>query len=284
MYILEVKSQKTKFMKKNVQRLMMLAVTVMASISSFAQTGETTSLQPLADVPISDFYMVRYHVVNANTSPGQIEFIGFASNVNTDETQMTDDFDGTVTIYNYISGSVSAWVSNIPANAFTSTTLNSDTPNKSNFAACAALTTKLSIEYDEEHAYDAATIGSNAFGGLTALTQVINQTPSAKVAAIPTDAFATNVYKTATLIVPEGSLAKYANTNGWKKFYRKSDGNVMLGDITGDGKFNSFDMNRMRKAVGVPYTDDYLVYDITGDGKINSFDLNALRKMIAGTY
>jgi uncharacterized protein (UPF0335 family) len=58
----------------------------------------------------------------------------------------------------------------------------------------------------------------------------------------------------------------------------------MLGDIYKDGKFNSFDITKMRKAVGVTYTDDYLVYDITGDGKINSFDLTALRKMIAGTY
>lgn len=282
MYILEVKSQKTKFMKKNVQRLMMLAVTVMASISSFAQTGETTSLKPLADVPISDYYMVRYHVVNANTSPGQIEFIGFASNVNTDESQMTDDFDGTVTIYNYISGSVSAWVSNIPANAFTSTTLNSDTPNKSNFAACAALTTTLSIEYDEEHAYDAATIGSNAFGGLTALKEVINQTPSAKVAAIPTDAFATNVYKTATLIVPEGSLAKYASTDGWNKFYMISDGSVTLGELEIDGDIDALDVKELKKMI---LSGTYSVAaDLNGDGDVDALDLKKIKQIILGTY
>ena len=269
-------------MKKNVQRLMMLAVTVMASISSFAQTGETTSLKPLADVPISDYYMVRYHVVNANTSPGQIEFIGFASNVNTDESQMTDDFDGTVTIYNYISGSVSAWVSNIPANAFTSTTLNSDTPNKSNFAACAALTTTLSIEYDEEHAYDAATIGSNAFGGLTALTKVINQTPSAKVAEIPDDAFATTVYKTAKLIVPEGSLAKYASTDGWNKFYMISDGSVTLGELEIDGDIDALDVKELKKMI---LSGTYSVAaDLNGDGDVDALDLKKIKQIILGTY
>lgn len=269
MYILEVKSQKTKFMKKNVQRLMMLAVTVMASISSFAQTGETTSLKPLADVPISDYYMVRYHVVNANTSPGQIEFIGFASNVNTDETQMTDDFDGTVTIYNYISGSVSAWVSNIPANAFTSTTLNSDTPNKSNFAACAAKTTKLSIEYDEEHAYDAATIGSNAFAGLTALTEVINATPGDKIAAIPTDAFASKVFKKATLVIPEGSFESYTSTDGWSKFYNIKAGSILLGDADGSGSFDLMDLLYISSAVKSKDWSEVNIdaVDIDGNGK-----------------
>ena len=75
-------------MKKNVQRLMMLAVTVMASMATFAQSGETTTLKPLTE-PLGDYYMTRYHVTNANSSPGQIEQIGFASNVNSNAEQMT---------------------------------------------------------------------------------------------------------------------------------------------------------------------------------------------------
>jgi hypothetical protein len=268
--------------KQFVQRLMLLAVVAMASITSFAQTGEATSLKPLGDVPISDYYMVRYHVTNANSSPGQIEFIGFASNVNSDETQMTEDFDGTLTIFNYISGSVSAWVSNIPANAFTSTTLNNDSPNKSNFAACAALTTKLCIEYDEEHALTPATIGSNAFGGLTALTEVQNQTPGNLIAEIPTDAFATSVYKTAKLKVPAGSLAKYASTEGWNKFYMISDGSVTLGELEIDGDIDALDVKELKKMI---LSGTYSVAaDLNGDGDIDALDLKKMKQIILGTY
>lgn len=269
-------------MKKNVQRLMMLAVTVMASISSFAQTGEATTLKPLTETPISDYQMVRYHVVNANSNPGQIEFIGFASNVNEDETQMTNDFDGTVTIYNYISGSTSAWVSNVPANAFTTTTLNSDTPNKSNFTACAALTTRLSFEYDEEHAYGPATIGSKAFAGLTALTEVINQTPGTELEAIPTDAFATSVYKNAKLTVPEGSLTKYAKTDGWNKFYLISDGSVTLGDLEEDGEIDALDVKELKKMIlNGTYS---AAADLNGDGDVDALDLKKIKQIILGTY
>lgn len=272
-------------MKKNVQRLMMLAVTVMASISSFAQTGETTNLKPL-DVPISDFQMVRYHVVSAS-SPGEIEFIGFATNVNKDETQMTNDFDGTVTIYHYIEGgssSPSAWVTNVPANAFTSTTLYNDTPNKSNFAACADLVTRLSIEYKETGNAAPATIGSNAFGGLTKLTEVINLTPGEEIQAIPTDAFATSVYKTAILIAPEGGASKYAQTAGWNKFYKIKNGKsgVILGDINNDGDIDALDLKALRTAVlKKTYS---LGADINGDGDVDALDLKKMRQVILRTY
>lgn len=272
-------------MKKNVQRLTMLAVTVMASMATFAQSGETTTLKPLTE-PLGDYYMTRYHVTNANSSPGQIEQIGFASNVNSDAEQMTDEFDGTLTIFNYISGSVSAWVSNIPANAYTSTTLNNDTPNKSDFAACAALTTKLSFEYDEERALGPATIGSNAFGGLTALTEVINATPGDKIAAIPEDAFATNVYKNATLKVPastnHATLLAYGNTEGWNKFYFKTDGSITLGDPSGDGKINASDVKAIRALiVNKTYS---VAADLNGDNKVNAADLKIMRQIIVKTY
>lgn len=271
--------------KQFVQRLMLLAVVAMASITSFAQTGEATSLKPLGDVPISDYYMVRYHVTNANSSPGQIEFIGFASNVNSDETQMTEDFDGTLTIFNYISGSVSAWVSNIPANAFTSTTLNNDSPNKSNFAACAALTTKLSFEYDEEHALDPATIGSNAFGGLTALTQVINQTPSAKVVDIPKDAFASSTYKNATLKVPEGSVKAYQAATGWKRFKAVTDGTVLYGDVDGNGSINLLDYKALLAAVKAGSASVSALpagADVDGNGRVNLLDYKLLLNKVKG--
>lgn len=274
-------------MKKNVQRLMMLAVTVMASISSFAQTGETTTLKPL-DVPISDFQMVRYHVVSA-TSPGEIEFIGFATNVNEDETQMTNDFDGTVTIYHYIDGSSSspsAWVTNVPANAFTSTTLYDDTPNKSNFAACADLVTRLSIEYKETGNAAPATIGSNAFGGLTKLTEVINLTPGEEIQAIPTDAFATNVYKTATLIVPEGSMGNYADVAGWKNFLTITDGSIILGDYDGQNGFQQKDVTLLQRALKKtnPLNPYNAAVDMNGDGIVNQKDYTLLTRRYKALY
>lgn len=263
-------------MKKNVQRLTMLAVTVMASMATFAQSGETTTLKPLTE-PLGDYYMTRYHVTNANSSPGQIEQIGFASNVNSDATQMTDEFDGTLTIFNFISGSVSAWVSNIPANAYTSTTLNNDTPNKSDFAACAALTTKLSFEYDEERALGPATIGSKAFAGLTALTEVINQTPGAKVATIPDNAFDANVYKTASLIVPDGSMGKYNQKAGWKNFYKiVTESGTILGDYNGNGEVKQNDAMLFQRALKTteasilePYNE---AADFNSDGKVTQAD------------
>lgn len=272
--------------KMIMNRLTMLAVTLMASIACFAQGNYTTSLPGagLLEGAKFDFMGVKYEVLGV-LGTGNVystKAIGFETNLLNDFSKMDEEpLNNVLPIQHYVAPanpSCGMLVASVEPNIFQ--TVDPDLAEK---------ITSLKIDDQSDDifangAIDALPTTGSTFAGLTGLTEVQCRIPGAKITAIPANSFATNVYKTATLIVPEGSLAKYANTNGWKKFYKKTDGSVMLGDITGDGKFNSFDLNRMRKAVGVAYTDDYLVYDITGDGKINSFDLNALRKMIAGTY
>ena len=54
------------------------------------------------------------------------------------------------------------------------------------------------------------------------------------------------------------------------------------GDITGDGKVNSKDLNRLMKYLADDSTEVVAsALDITGDGKINSKDLNRLMKYLA---
>ena len=277
--------------KMIMNRLTMLAVTLMASIACFAQGNFgklATGLPNPGLTKEKTFYYkgVEYELTRdpeGDVALYYVKAIGF-------EKTLLDNFDlmdeeplnNDLTIFHYETPKqgqtgIPFIVESVNANAFQDVD-----------ATLAEKIKRLIIEHSEDARVNGAcvelpTTGST-FAGLTGLTEVECWIPGARITAISNNSFATNVYKTATLIVPEGSLAKYANTNGWKKFYRKSDGNVMLGDIYKDGKFNSFDITKMRKAVGVTYTDDYLVYDITGDGKINSFDLTALRKMIAGTY
>ena len=271
-------------MKKVFQRLTMLAVTVMASMPTFAQSGETTTLKPLAPEGKDDYEMIRFHTVSAS-NPGEIELIGFAAYVNDGTYPMADDFEGTLTIFNKAKGSATtpnAAVVAVQANAFTSTTLFNDTPNKSDFATCAAQTTTLSFEYDEE--YNRPTIGSKAFAGLTSLTQVINDTPGEKLQVLPTDAFATSVYKTAILIAPEGGASKYAQTAGWNKFYKIKNGKsgVILGDINNDGDIDALDLKALRTAVlKKTYS---LGADINGDGDVDALDLKKMRQVILRTY
>lgn len=61
---------------------------------------------------------------------------------------------------------------------------------------------------------------------------------------------------------------------------------VMLGDVTGDGKVNSKDLNRLKKYLasagdGSVVLDIPEAGDVTGDAKVNSKDLNRLKKYLA---
>ena len=116
------------------------------------------------------------------------------------------------------------------------------------------------------------------------MKNVENFTPGEYVADIPEDAFASTVYKNAILKVPEGSLANYAQKEGWKKFYFKTDGTKLLGDLSGDGKkIDGSDLKLLRKMI-VGNIATNTVADLNGDGLVNGADLKIMRRIIVKTY
>ena len=61
---------------------------------------------------------------------------------------------------------------------------------------------------------------------------------------------------------------------------------VLLGDVSGDGKVNSMDANILKRVIaGVLALEDSatLAGDLNGDGKINGLDANILSRIISGT-
>lgn len=268
-------------MKKGMfQRLTMLAVIVMASMTAYAQGGTATTIDAGKGVGETfDYRGLKYKILD-NASGYTVEVVGFEDNLvaNPDLFDTSEDLvQNTVAIPHFIgSGSgvaVNVYVSGVAANAFQ--TVDAD---------LAAKATKMTIDYvdNDKTAGVPITIGANAFAGLTSLTEVKSFTPGAKVATIPTTAFAADVYKKAKLIVATADLLNYANKDGWKKFYFKTDGTTILGDQTGDGKINVLDLNKIKKMiVDHAYS---TAADFNGDGKINVLDLNSLKKVIAKTY
>lgn len=273
--------------KMIMNRLTMLAVTLMASMACFAQGKSPTTIgSGHVAGDIFDYQELRYYVLS-NSGILELEVIGLASQISGstgDETLLTSEFDNKVTIPLYVSGTVagqSFFVSSIAANAFTSTSCRGDAAdNKANFADAAALVTSITIDYNEE--YDAATIGANAFAGLTALTEVNNLTPGTAIAAIPTTAFATSVFSNATLIVPDGSMAKYVTTTGWKKFVRiqNTSGDV-LGNVAGSSDPVVIDVSDLRKLKSLMGKTSFPENaDLNGDGKIDVSDVRKLKSMM----
>lgn len=287
-------------------RLTMLAVTLMASIACFAQgNGKmATSLinQPHAQGDIVDLYELRYYIVAVEGDILSLEVIGFASDITGtvgavygdtgDPNKVTDKYKGVLEIpSNYPASEVGfkCQITSIAENAFTATTCrNDDTKYKSKFADAAALVNKILISYDAEFP-NAITIGDNAFGSftcvtqsngtLTGLTEVENQTPGDKVADISATSFASSVYVNATLKVPDGAMGKYNTAVGWQNFLKITDSTGrVLGDFNGDGKIKSKDYKELLKLTGLSASDpSYTVYaDMDGNGKIASKDIKLL--------
>ena len=279
-------------------RLTMLAVTLMASIACFAQgNGKMmTSLinQPHAQGDIVDLYELRYYIVAVEGDILSLEVIGFASDItgtvgavygdagNPDK--VTDLYEGVLEIpSNYPASEVGfqCQITSIAENAFTATTCrNDDTKYKSKFADAAALVNKILISYDAEFP-NAITIGANAFGALTSVTEVESQ-----IQAIKANSFATNVYKTAPLIVPEERMGKYSNLTGWKNFkIIKNTSGKILGNLNTDQVVNSSDYsklyNEIKTALKNGTTVTYAAYkDLNGDGSVNSTDYSLLYNMV----
>ena len=266
-------------------RLTMLAVTLMASMACFAQGKSATTIgagHVAGD--IFDYQELRYYVIS-NSGILELEVIGLASQISGstgDKTLLTSEFENKVTIPLYVSGTVagqSFFVSSIAANAFTSTSCRGDAAdNKANFADAAALVTSITIDYNEE--YDAATIGANAFAGLTALTEVNNLTPGTAIAAIPDNAFATAVYKK-PLIVPEERMGKYSQVGGWKNFrlIKDQEGHI-LGNMNTDTRLTTGDYSSLLLLVKSKPTSFPSYADVNGDGRLSTADCSALLLLI----
>ena len=294
--------------KMIMNRLTMLAVTLMASMACFAQGNAkmiTTLInQPHNEGDIVDLYELRYYITEDNGGNClELEVIGFASDVTGtvgavytttpgDPNKVTSEYDGILEIPSTYPASevgVKCNVTSIAANAFTATTCRGDDEKyKAKFADAAALVTKIRIAYDEEFPY-AITIGDNAFGSftcvtqsngtLTGLTEVENQTPGDKVADISATSFASSVYVNATLKVPDGAMGKYNTAVGWQNFLKITDSTGrVLGDFNGDGKIKSKDYKELLKLTGLSASDpSYTVYaDMDGNGKIASKDIKLL--------
>lgn len=287
MYVHKLNLKKTKFMNKMIMnRLTMLAVTLMASIACFAQGKMATTIESGKQVgDVFDYLELKYKVTNASAGY-TVQVIGFADAFEADPTKFdtSEDIDAfnTVTIPHYIGTStdvaVQVYVQSIADGAL----------NTSD-ATLAGKVTAITIQYVDNDKTQGipVSIGENAFAGLTSVATVKSFTPSAKVAAIPESSFAKVVYQTATLIVPESTnyatVKAYAKTDGWSKFYKKSDGAIILGDVTGEGSINVFDVNRIKKMIA--HTMDVnTVADFDGSGAVNVFDVNRLKKVIAKTY
>ena len=95
------------------------------------------------------------------------------------------------------------------------------------------------------------------------------------------DAFASSVYKKATLKVPQEALDDYRSTQYWSNFANCEAivSNVLLGDVNLDGEITISDVNAEIQAM-YSGNDCEPLFDINGDGEINIADVNAIIDLI----
>ena len=266
-------------------RLTMLAVTLMASMACFAQ-GKLATGGPGPGKQVGDpvyFQGVAYEVteVISGTTYYKLKAVGFEPNLINSPELMTDDLNNVLTIQHFLPASTDGktWgfiVTGVDANAFSAAKLSAANVSSGLIGQIKTLV----IDYKGDEPTASQNGGSNGvilptsgstFAGLTALTAVESLTPGAKVVDISEDSFADNVYDKALLTVPEDDIPDYCAADGWTYFYKVSDGNVIKGDTDGDGKVNIFDYTTVLEAF--LYSDPYdPTYDMDGDGTVNIFD------------
>jgi hypothetical protein len=85
-----------------------------------------------------------------------------------------------------------------------------------------------------------------------------------------------------TLYVPSGTKAAYATTDGWKLFTDIQEFSKILGDVNGDGKINSADVDMLCNAILNKPSVGYIEAnaDMNGDKKIDVADIVAILKII----
>ena len=279
MYVHKLNPKKTKFMNKMMMnRLTMLAVTLMASMACFAQGKGGKLATGLPNPGLTKgktFYYkgVEYELTRdpeGDVALYYVKAIGF-------EKTLLDNFDlmdeeplnNDLTIFHY----------EIPKQGQTGIPFIVESVNANAFqdvdATLAEKIKRLIIEHSEDARVNGAcvelpTTGST-FAGLTGLKTIDSRIPGESLQEISEDTFAENVYNKATLIVPEGSLKAYNGTDFWSYFYKVTDGDHIKGDVDGDNKVNAWDFQLILEAF--LYNDPYdPLFDLDGDGKITAFD------------
>lgn len=294
--------------KMIMNRLTMLAVTLMASMACFAQgkfdKGLVTSIGTgKALYAIFDYQELRYRVLNENwvdeprgLEGYEVEIIGFASQIsgadgNPDYISNSSidneiGYDNKITIGHVITkevAGVDVHVIAVASNAFTSTTCyNDDAANKSKFAEAAAKVKTIKFDFnpginDKFADLSVPTIGANAFAGLTSLKNVNCFSPVASTAS--SSIFDEDVYYDAELYLPEGDgvAQSYSKQLGWRAFLIKYIGEDLMGDADSDDEITGADISYIKDL----YMDDDCeeMFDFDGDDVITGSDISFLRKI-----
>ena len=238
-------------MNKNfMNRLTMLAVTLMASMACFAQGKFVTTIGANhATGDEFDYLELKYKVLD-NSKGYTVEIIGFSdsfeANPNLFDTSEDITHFNTVSIPHFIGTSdnvaVTTYVQSIAAGALIPTNTN-----------LAAKVTAMTIDYIDNTTTngDPIIIGENAFSALTSLATVESLIPGAKLAAISDNTFATSVYKNATLTVPNEKMGKYSQVAGWKNFYKiQNSAGHLLGNMNTDTRLTTADYRSEERRVG----------------------------------
>ena len=260
-------------------RLTMLAVTLMASMACFAQGKMATTIESGKQVgDVFDYLELKYKVTNASAGY-TVQVIGFADAFEADPTNFdtSEDIDAlnTVTIPHYIGTStdvaVQVYVQSIADGAL----------NTSD-ATLAGKVTAITIQYvdNDKTLGNPVIIGENAFAGLTSVTKVESFIPGAKLVSIPDNAFATAVYKK-PLIVPEEKMGKYSQVGGWKNFrlIKDQEGHI-LGNMNTDTRLTTGDYSSLLLLVKSKPTSFPSYADVNGDGRLSTADCSALLLLI----
>lgn len=269
--------------KMIMNRLTMLAVTLMASMACFAQGNYATSLpgEGLGQGDKFDFMGVKYEVISV-LGTGNVystKAIGFETNLLNDFSKMDEEpLNNVLPIQHYVvpaNPSYGMLVASVEPNIFQ--TVDPDLAEK---------ITSLKIDDQSDGTFangaiDALPTTGSTFAGLTGLTEVTCRIPGNKITEISANAFANSVYKNATLIVPEGSMGAYITTDGWMRFSKITDGSTIMGDFDGSGSFKLKDIVLLKEAFNTgewPEGFNKASCDVDGNNKVQLKDIVLLKE------
>ena len=263
-------------------RLTMLAVTLMASMACFAQGKMATTIGSGKQVgDVFDYLELKYKVTN-NSAGYTVQVIGFADAFEADPTNFdtSEDIDAhnTVTIPHYIGTStdvaVQVYVQSIADGAL----------NTSD-ATLAGKVKAITIDYvnNDKTQGNPVIIGENAFAGLTSVATVESKSPTPPTC--PEGVFASSVKN---LIVPTGSkvMGLYAkpNSGAWRKISTiKNTAGLQFGDVDQNKRLTGQDVSKLNQVLAKTATQNDAC-DTDGNGRLTGQDVSVLNQEIAKQY